>query len=149
MAHPYNDRTALEALLGTTVVAALLDRDQSGAEDTGVYTAARERADRKIDGRLAQRYGVPFVTTPDLVATISDHLTAADLLAQAHAESQDVRYHKKEAEDLLVGILAGKYDLPGAALVEAESGSILVSVDSADPQFSGRDDDDDSRMSGW
>lgn len=149
MAHPYDERTSFDLFLGAAAVAKFLDLDGNGTEDAGLYDQVREDADRVIDARLAAKYSVPFGTVPSLVRTISNHVTAALLLSKRHPTSPDAEYYMGLANELMDGLLTGKYQLPGATLASAGAGEVgLAYAPSTDPVF-GLDDDDEDKTAEW
>lgn len=153
MASPYTTKTAIGNLLGVEVRDMLADFDEDGAADAGIVDDAITRGDRKIDAMLGRRYVVPFDSLPDtpgLVQTASAHLAAVELFAQSHSDGIDLDYHRREARELLEGILSGKYALPGATLLPADERVGLFLVDAAAPVFGGIDPDTgDSNMGAW
>lgn len=70
----YFTRTQIEAEIPAADLVALLDDSRDGTEDSGLYLALADRAERRVDAILACRYAVPFaaaaVPSPVQDATI-------------------------------------------------------------------------------
>lgn len=161
----YGTEEQLEEFLGEDLAVALATFAGDGTDDptpSEVIAKARTDADGEIDAALARRYAVPFVdiadspATPQIIQTISDNLTAANLFKKRHAAGVDYETYREEAEQLLGRIQRGIYDVPGAA--EADSGDALAgivtvhtdfSTETIEPTFAGRDSDGDDRMKLW
>lgn len=55
-------------------ISQLIDRDNSGTEDTGVFAAVEADAAAVIDGYLRTAYTLPFATTPPQVVEIAGEI---------------------------------------------------------------------------
>lgn len=146
MAHPYTTRARLDALVRPARMVALLDVDQDGTEDSGVFTDAIERAANAVDADLARLYSVPFAAvtdspaTPGIISDLTDYYAAAWLFRVGGApNSADADALMAEYTRLLGRIRAGEAAVPGAAEAAADSGiAAIVSAGEA-PQFAGVD----------
>ena len=146
MAHPYTTRARLDALLRPTRLARLLDIDQDGLEESGVFTDVIERAANLVDADLARVYVVPFdaVTaspaTPGIVSDLTDYAAAVWLFRVGGApNSDDAAAFERLYNALLEDIRAGRRAVPGATPVAADSGITGAVFSYADAQFAGVD----------
>lgn len=118
MAHPYSTQPRLEALLGSDLVLALLDRNHDGTADDGVYDGTLERACNRIDSRVGGLYVVPFAgvgdtptPTPGTISDIADYITAQMLFSVDNPDSADAKYWGGQADAELAKVLSGAYVL--------------------------------------
>lgn len=155
MAHPYTTRARIDALLRPTRVVRLLDVDQDGVEDSGVFTDVIERAANLVDADLAMVYVVPFdaitatPATPGIVADLTDYAAAVWLFRIGGApNSADADAFQALYDGLLADIRAGRRAVPGATPVAAEDGIVGVRFDAEDPVFAGVDSAGTRRSSG-
>lgn len=146
MAHPYTTRARLDALIRPRRMVALLDVDQNGAEDFGVFDDVIERAANQVDADLARYYVVPFdaVTTspatPGIVSDLCDYAAAVLLFELGGAPaSEDAKNFLRRYEALLTRIRSGEASVPGATPVSSGSAVIGATISYADPTTSGVD----------
>lgn len=146
MAHPYGDATTLQALIGTTRETALIAL--AGSTPADVLAKHRGDADNIIDARLMQTYVVPFnawnatpssSTTPPLITTISDQLTAARLLKANRSTSKLAESWQQEAFEMLTALRGGDLEID-ATKVAATAGRITIDFSAQEPIASGRSD---------
>lgn len=144
MAHPYTTRARIDALLRPTRVERLLDVDQDGDEDSGVFTDVIERAANLVDTDLARIYSVPFAAitdspaTPGIISDLTDYAAAVWLFRVGGApNSADADAFQALYNGLLEGILAGRRAVPGATPVAASGGAVAMVYEAEDPVFSG------------
>jgi phage gp36-like protein len=157
MATAYTKETDIEAAnVGGTRLDVLLDREGDGTVDTGVLDAAIAEAGAIIDARLDQRYATPFAAitdtpdTPDIIQVIARHLVLAELYSFVEPENgRDAARHFKKADDLLSGLLDGRFDIPGATRQTAAKGRTPIVYDAGTPVFSGRTEDGGYRGRGF
>lgn len=155
MANVYTDSTALTTRVGAARLTALQDRNADGSADSGVLTAAIERAGRIINRRLRQRYGssIPFAqltdtpATPEEIQKIAEDLVLYDLYSFFEPEGRDAKYHEALAIEALDALRNGEDDID-VARAAAHEGKFIAVYDAEDPVFSGVDDDGVSRMRG-
>lgn len=130
---PYITRAQLDNLFGAAEMAALLDRENDGSEDVGVLAYAIANADALIDAHLASRYEVPLVEIPQLIATISAHITRYLLWEDKAPEEVRKRYDAslKQLKDIQDCYLS----LPSTVPVSTTGGGGVEYVE-AEPVFS-------------
>jgi hypothetical protein len=135
----------------------LLDRDNSGAADTGVLADFIEAAGRYVDSRLAQRYGssnfpaaqiTDSPATPGAIQEIARHVVLWRLFARDEPDGRDARDQQQMAETWIVAIVSGNADIPDFPRASAEEGGVIAVYESEDPTYAGLDDDDVSRLRG-
>lgn len=152
MAHPYTTRARLDALIRPTRLVRLLDVDQDGLEDSGVFDDAIERAANLVDADLARVYVVPFATTPStpgIIADLTDYAAAVWLFRTGGApNSADADAFQALYDGLLNGIRDGRRAVPGATPVDADSGIVGAVFDAEAPTFAGVDEYGTRRSSG-
>lgn len=159
MAHPYTSQTRMGAVVGTTLITALLDPDANGVAEITIATII-DAADAEVDARLRALYVVPFGAYSDTpgsnlceptITLISTHLAVGELFARSRPGSPDQIYHREKALDLIEGILKGDIALDPTLATEVEASERRKTVGylATDPVFAGVDDDDAERMSGW
>lgn len=146
MAHPYTTRARLDALIRPTRMAALLDVDQDGLEDTGVFADVIERAANLVDADLARVYVVPFhaitdtPATPGIISDLTDYAAAVWLFRLGGSpNSEDAAAFERQYLALLEDIRAGRRAVPGATEVGADSAIVAAVFDHEDAVFSGVD----------
>jgi len=90
----------------------LTDDDDTGSIDTDVVIAAITDADDVIDGYCAQRYSVPFTTTPGIINTISVDLAIYNLFSRRIHTIPELRKERYEnSMKLLKDIESGRISL--------------------------------------
>jgi hypothetical protein len=155
MAHPYTTRARLDTLIRPTRLVRLLDIDQDGLEDSGVFAATIERAANLVDSDLARVYVVPFdavsasPATPGIISDLTDYASAVELFREGGApNSSDADYFQAKYDALMNDIRAGRRAVPGATPVAASGGIVAAVFDSEDPVFAGVDSSSVRRSSG-
>jgi hypothetical protein len=93
------------------------------------------RAEAWVNDKLRPRYGasVPFTTAPTTVATITEHVAAAWMVAAGYAKSrtpwESVKGYWdafwKFANDTIAGILSGDIEL---SVAPADTGAVKVNI---------------------
>lgn len=158
MAHPYTTQARVELFLGAARVAAIGDRDESGALDTGLVADAIERVCNRIDGAVGNRYAVPFVAvtaTPGQVQDLADIGVAMllyDWLSPSSADAKSFRI-QFEGDDGSKGLL-GRYRtgaeiIVGATDVDANTGARSVGFESTGTTVAGAIDSAGERTTAW
>lgn len=144
MAHPYTTRARLDALIRPSRMRVLLDVDQDGLEDAGVFADVIERAANLVDADLARVYVVPFSAitdtpaTPGIVSDLTDYAAAVWLFRMGGApNSEDAAAFERQYLALLDDIRAGRRAVPGATEVSADSAIVGAVFSSDDAVFSG------------
>lgn len=95
----------------------LIDRDNSGAEDTGVFAAVEADAAAVIDGYLRTVYTLPFTTTPPQVVEIAGEIVRYKLWGARAPE--EVRRRYEDAINRLRDIAKGLITLDdGSATID-------------------------------
>jgi phage gp36-like protein len=139
MAHPYTTRARLDALIRPERLVVLLDVDQNGVEDTGVFTDIIERAANAVD--LARYYAVPFASltdTPGIISDLTDYAAAVLLFQIGGApNSEDAKNFLARYDALLERITSGRASVPGATEAAADSGATAAVFSYETPVFSG------------
>jgi len=116
-------------------------------KDSATWVAAQiTNVQAEIDGRLAARYVVPFVTVPVLIQTIALYLAASRVLNPGYvgeipAESAYVDTYYKRGNDLLKQLETGELTLTG--ITPATSSLPLSSVSDTDRVFTQTTYDED------
>lgn len=146
MAHPYTTRARLDALIRPTRMVRLLDVDQNGVEDSGVFTDIIERAANQVDSDLARYYVVPFAAitdspaTPGVVADLCDYAAAVLLFELGGSPAaEDAKNFLRRYEALLARIRSGEASVPGATPVAASDAVVAAVFDYVEPVTSGVD----------
>ena len=146
MAHPYTTRARLDALIRPRRMVALLDVDQNGAEDFGVFDDVIERAANQVDADLARYYVVPFdavsasPATPGIVSDLCDYAAAVLLFELGGAPaSEDAKNFLRRYEALLTRIRSGETAIPGATPVSASDAVVGAVFSYESPTTSGVD----------
>lgn len=155
MAHPYTTRARLDALIRPDRMVTLLDVDQDGVEDSGVFTDVIERAANGVDADLARFYVVPFdaitatPATPGIIADLTDYAAAVLLFQIGGApSSEDAKNFLARYDALLERITSGRAAVPGATEAAADSGVTATVFSYETPIFSGSITAGDRRSSG-
>jgi phage gp36-like protein len=152
MAHPYTTRARLDALIRPERLVVLLDIDQDGVEDTGVFTDIIERAANAVDADLARYYEVPFASltsTPGIISDLTDYAAAVLLFQLGGApSSEDAKNFLARYDALLERITSGRAAVPGATEAAADSGATATVFSYETPVFSGSLTAGDRRSSG-
>ena len=110
----YCSQAELEARFGSDEVADLLDRDNSGAADTGALASAQADADALVDGYLAGRYSVPLASPPVIIVGIAASLVRFNLWGNNAPD--EVRKRYDDAVARLKDIAAGRLVIPADVL---------------------------------
>lgn len=155
MASVYTTEAAVTARLSAARLLALLDRDGDGTADTGIMTAAIERAGRIINRRLRQRFGsrVPFAqitatpATPEEIQKIAEDLVLFDLYSYLEPGGRDAEYHEALAMEALEALRKGEDDID-VARADAHEGMVIAVYEAQSPTFAGLDSDDVARDRG-
>lgn len=105
-------------------IAQLVDRNNDGTPDPGVFDMAAQDADAQINGYLGSRYALPLSPVPDLVKELAADITRYELWDDKAPE--EVRKRYEDAIARLKDIAKGLIVLPGAdgAPVEAVVGTM-------------------------
>lgn len=88
----------------------LLDRDNDGSEDAGVFDDAEQDARALIDGYLATLYTLPLAETPNLIKELAADITRYELWDDR--ASEEVRKRYEDAIARLKDIAKGLMKLP-------------------------------------
>ena len=146
MAHPYSTQARVELYLGADRVTALGDRDDSGAIDSGLMTAALERVANRIDGALGVRYSVPFASltdTPGQIQDLTDVGVGALLYEWLAPASPDAKLLRSMFEEQLKAYRDGQEVVVDADLLsDSADARRPMTYESAGTTFAGRVDDD-------
>lgn len=152
MAHPYTTRARLNALIRPERLVVLLDVDQDGTEDTGVFTDIIERAANAVDADLARFYVVPFASltdTPGIISDLTDYAAAVLLFQIGGApSSEDAKNFQARYDALLERITSGRAAVPGATEAASDAGATATVFSYETPIFSGSITAGDRRSSG-
>src|SRR5574341_979902 len=147
MASVYTNEAALTLKIGAARLLGLLDRNKDGTADTGVLDATIERAGRRIDRWLKQRYGsaIPFAqitgspATPPEIQEIAIDLVLYDLYSYAEPRGRDAEDCKTFAQEALEAIRTGEQDVAGVARASASEGHVIAVYEAETPTFAGLD----------
>lgn len=143
MAHPYTTRARLDALIRPRRMVVLLDVDQDGSEDSGVFDDVIERAANQVDADLCRFYVVPFATspsTPGIVSDLTDYAAAVLLFELGGAPaSEDAANFRRRYDALLERIRSGEAAIPGATEAAADEGVVAAVFSYESPVVSGTD----------
>ena len=102
----YTDKEELTARYGDEI-AQLIDRDNSGSEDTDALDSVINDADSIIDGYLAGRYATPLKKVPQQVIEIASEITRYKLWDDKAPEEVRKRYEDamKRLRDIATGLI--------------------------------------------
>lgn len=114
---PYCTQAEMERRFGRDELRQLTDRDGVGQIDSEVITSAIADADALIDGYIGNRYTLPLVSKPPLLATVSANIARYMLFEDGRAP-ETVAQRYRDSVGLLKDISAGRYQLPDAGGAE-------------------------------
>ena len=102
----YATTTDLERRFGAEVDQ-LIDRNNDGYPDPGVFLSASMDADAVVDGYLATRYSLPLVETPALVVQIACDVTRYNLWDDRAPQEVRTRYEDaiSKLKDISKGVI--------------------------------------------
>lgn len=102
----------------------IVDRNNDGQADAGVFDAAAADADAVINGYCAARYTLPFASTPALIKELAADITRYELWDDK--ASEEVRKRYEDAISRLKDIAKGLIVLPDAdgAVIASGVGTI-------------------------
>lgn len=85
----------------------LLDRNNDGTEDSGVFDIAAKDTDAVINGYVAALYALPFATVPDLIGEIAADICRYELWDDRAPEEVRKRYDDAIAKlrDIAKGLI--------------------------------------------
>ena len=129
----YADQAGLVARFGESEILRLADRDQDGAIDTEVVTAALDDASAEIDAYVGSRYSVPITPAPSILTNLCGDIARYKLSDECPLDEVEKRYDK--AVRMLRDIAAGKASLPVAGDPLVSSSGVSVSHSDDDRIF--------------
>jgi phage gp36-like protein len=96
---PYTTKSEIEPLLPAADLVQALDDDNDGVEDPGLWDAIAAAAAAAVDGKLGQRYAVPFAAPyPAVVVEASKTFVMEMLFARRGVDSEKNPWAKRATE---------------------------------------------------